>query len=419
MRHPILLRQMGALAPAPPVHKVRFQLPFSKSDRGIMTQKTPLYQAHIGLDAKMVDFGGWDMPLHYGSQLNEHHSVRQDAGIFDVSHMTIVDVKGEEASHYLRYLLANDIAKLDQPGKALYSCMLNDQGGIIDDLIVYFLRPDFYRVVVNAATRDKDLAWMKDQAAPFSVTVERQDLAMIAAQGPLAFNKLSKVLGFSGCIPVIEALKPFEAGVLTIVRQDLTSYIPGDLANFNNSTALFIARTGYTGEDGFEIILPAQDAASFWQQLIDAGFSPCGLGARDTLRLEAALNLYGSDMDDTTTPYEANLAWTVALNGDRDFIGRKALEMQKQNGVSRVLVGLELKERGGILRGHQKVFIKEQGEGEITSGTFSPSLNQSIALARIPVTDEVTCRVEIRGKLYPVQIVKPPFVKRGQRKTSL
>ncbi len=401
-----------------------------------MTQRTSLYQTHIDLAAKMVDFGGWDMPLHYGSQLDEHRSVRENAGIFDVSHMTIVDVSGDKASDYLRYLLANDVAKLDKPGKALYSCMLNEQGGIIDDLIVYLLKPNFYRVIVNAATRDKDLAWMNEQAKSFNLQLaERPDLAMIAAQGPEAFSKLLVVLGDVNA-KELEALRPFYAIQV------------GEL---------FIARTGYTGEDGFEIILPVKNAVSFWQQLIKAGFAPCGLGARDTLRLEAGLNLYGSDMDETTTPYESNLAWTVVLNGDRDFMGRKALETQKQNGVPRALVGLVLHERGGILRGHQKVQVKEQGEGEITSGTFSPTLNKSIALARISVTNkhfptaigfsarresgeppEFTCvnedgetlsqqrrksnccgEVEIRGKLYPVEIIKPPFVKRGQRKSHL
>lgn len=361
-----------------------------------MTQKTPLYQAHKELGAKIVDFGGWDMPLHYGSQLNEHQSVRQNAGIFDVSHMTVVDVSGDKAYDYLRYLLANDVAKLDKPGKALYSCMLNAQGGIIDDLIVYFFSPTSYRVIVNAATRDKDLAWMRAQAEPFSVTLsERDDLAMIAAQGPEAYSKLSIVLGKS-CAENLQVLPPFHA----LQIEDL-----------------FIARTGYTGEDGFEIILPEKEATLFWQKLVEAGFAPCGLGARDTLRLEAGLNLYGSDMDETTTPFESNLAWTVALNDNRDFMGRKALEAQKQTGISRALVGLVLHERGGILRGHQKVQVKEQGEGEITSGTFSPTLNKSIALARIPVTQEDNCSVDIRGKWHPVQIIKPPFVKRGQRKS--
>jgi aminomethyltransferase len=254
-------------------------------------------------------------------------------------------------------------------------------------------------VIVNAATRDKDLAWMNAQAKSFNLPhlAPQSGLAMIAVQGPEAFSKLLVVLGDVNA-KELEALRPFCAIQV------------GEL---------FIARTGYTGEDGFEIILPVKNAVSFWQQLIEAGFAPCGLGARDTLRLEAGLNLYGSDMDETTTPYESNLAWTVVLNGDRDFIGRKALETQKQNGVPRALVGLVLHERGGILRGHQKVQVKEQGEGEITSGTFSPTLNKSIALARIPVTNQTDCTVEIRGKLYPVEIIKPPFVKRGQRKSHL
>jgi aminomethyltransferase len=361
-----------------------------------MTQKTPLHEEHIKLGAKMVDFGGWDMPLHYGSQLNEHQSVRQDAGIFDVSHMTIVDLTGEKSRDYLRYLLANDVEKLEV-GKALYTCMLNEQGGIIDDLIVYFLGQTDYRLVVNASTRDKDLAWMHKQAEPFSVRLtERKDLAMIAAQGPNACAKLAEVMG-----PEFAA----QLAMLPVFH----------VLNFEN---IFVARTGYTGEDGVEIILPATQAPVLWEKLIKAGFAPCGLGARDTLRLEAGLNLYGLDMDEMTTPLESNLSWTVALNGERHFIGRQALETQKEKGLARRLVGLILRERGGILRSHQKVFLGEEaeGEGEITSGTFSPTLSQSIALARIPVTTQDSCFVDIRGKRYPVQIVKPPFVKNGQRK---
>lgn len=364
-----------------------------------MTQKTPLYNEHLKLGAKIVDFGGWDMPLHYGSQLNEHHQVRQNAGIFDVSHMTVVDVNGEKAYEYLRYLLANDVKKLDKPGKALYSCMLNEKGGIIDDLIVYFLGERAYRVVVNASTRDKDLAWMRKQAESFPVELtERRDLSMIAIQGPEACAKLASVLG-SDSIAELQKLPAFHT--LSV----------GDL---------FIARTGYTGEDGVEIILPAEQAPAFWQSLIDAGFAPCGLGARDTLRLEAGLNLYGSDMDEVTTPFESNLTWTVSLNGDRDFMGRQALEMQKQRGVERALIGLISHERGAILRGHQKVYVEGQGEGEITSGSFSPTLDKSIALARIPGHQSdcqgYSCVVDIRGKRYPVEVVKPPFVKHGQRK---
>jgi aminomethyltransferase len=357
-----------------------------------MTQQTPLYQEHLKLGAKIVDFGGWDMPLHYGSQLNEHHFVRKNAGIFDVSHMTVVDVSGSQAFEYLRYLLANDVTKLNEPGKALYSCMLNAKGGVIDDLIVYFIGPGAYRVVVNASTRDKDLAWMMAQAQRFSVELlERRDLAMIAVQGPQACIKLSALLE-SGSAVKLQNLRPFSA--------------------FNDKN-LFIARTGYTGEDGVEIILPVEEAAPFWQNLIDAGFAPCGLGARDTLRLEAGLNLYGSDMDETTTPFESNLSWTVSMKDDRDFIGREALEMQKKTGVPRVLVGLISHERGAILRGHQKIYVEGGGEGEITSGTFSPTLNKSVALGRIPATQQETCMVDIRGKRYPVQIVKPPFIKQS------
>ncbi len=359
-----------------------------------MANRTVLYDQHQLAGAKIVDFAGWDMPLHYGSQLDEHHKVRQDAGIFDVSHMAAVDIKGEQAQAYLRYVLANDVAKLTQPGTAIYGCMLNDQGGIIDDLITYYLAPDYYRLVVNAGTREKDIAWLTKQTQGFKVELNvRTDLAIIAVQGPQARAKAATVF-----LPDVQknsaALKPFQ---------------------FFEHQGWLIARTGYTGEEGLEIMLPAQQAADYWQKFVAAGISPCGLGARDTLRLEAGLNLYGSDMDDTTTPLESNLAWTVALEpANREFIGRTALEKQRQQGVKRTLVGLVLTERG-VLRGHQKVVADGIGEGEITSGTFSPTLGHAIALARVPVNIGSQCQVMIRDKLLPVQVIKPPFVRHGKK----
>lgn len=378
-----------------------------------MTQKTPLYQMHVDAHAKLVDFGGWEMPLHYGSQLEEHKIVRENAGLFDVSHMTIIDVMGEQASDYLRYLLANDIAKLETQGKALYSCMLNEKGGIIDDLIVYFLTPTFYRLVVNAATRDVDLAWLNQQKKSFQVTLnERMDLTMIAAQGPKARHKLTHVFG-TDCGNVIASLKSFHATCLGMTNDGF--YAPE--AKWGQAEAILVACTGYTGEDGFEIIVPNTQAVALWQTLIHVGFTPCGLGARDTLRLEAGLNLYGVDMNETTTPFESNLAWTVALTPpDRDFIGRDALVAQKNAGVSRQLVGFILAERGGVLRGHQTICAGSEKVGEITSGTFSPTLNQSIALARIATTGATHYTVKIRDKIYPVERVKPPFVKREKEK---
>ena len=356
-----------------------------------MTQKTILNATHRALGAKMVDFGGWDMPLNYGSQIEEHHQVRRDAGMFDVSHMTVVDLHGPRTREFLRHLLANSIDKLTKSGKALYSCMLNEKGGVIDDLIVYFLTEDFFRVVVNASTRDKDLAWIEKQAKAFEVKVtERADLSMIAVQGPNAREKVQSLLSAD-----VRA-KAAKLGKFVAVEGD----------------GLFIARTGYTGEDGFEIIVPEANAVSLWNRLKDAGVAPAGLGARDTLRLEAGMNLYGQDMDEDITPWEAGLAWTVSLDEVRDFIGRKALEKQKADGVKRVMVGLIMDDKG-VLRHGQRV-ATPAGDGEILSGGFSPTIGKSIAFARVPAGSDQGLQADIRGRLLPVRVVKYPFVRDGQ-----
>lgn len=358
-----------------------------------MDKKTVLHQTHQAMGARLVPFGGWDMPLHYGSQLDEHHQVRRDAGMFDVSHMTVVDLQGSDARVYLRRLLANDVDRLKVSGKALYSCMLNEQGGVIDDLIVYYLTDEWYRMVVNAGTTEKDLAWLEKQRGGFNLSITpRRDLAMIAVQGPNARAKalslLSSELQKSGA-----ELKPFNA------------VADGDW---------FLARTGYTGEDGFEIMLPAADAPAFWRSLADAGVAPCGLGARDTLRLEAGMNLYGADMDEETTPLEAGLTWTVAWEPeDRQFIGRDSLQEQRTDAEKKRFVGLLLTGRG-VLRNHLKLFSGEVEIGEITSGGFSPTLQRSIALARVSPAIGETCEVEIRGKRVAAQVVKPPFVRNGK-----
>lgn len=356
-----------------------------------MIQKTLYNQTHRDLGAKMVDFGGWDMPIHYGSQIEEHHAVRRDAGMFDVSHMTVIDVHGDGARAYLRKLIANSVEKLKVSGKALYSCMLNEQGGVIDDLIVYYLNDTFYRVVVNASTRDKDLAWMQLQAQGYSVSLnERTDLAMVAVQGPNARAKVISLLSEEAATRVA-ALGKFVAC---------------------DADGLFVARTGYTGEDGFEIMVPEQQAIAFWKKLLDVGVAPCGLGARDTLRLEAGMALYGQDMDETISPYEAGLAWTVALDEGRDFIGRKVLEKQLADGSARQLIGLVLDEKG-VLR-HGQAIYAQSGQGEILSGTFSPSLSKAIALARVPAGELGEVEVDIRGKRFPVRVVKYPFVRDGK-----
>lgn len=357
-----------------------------------MGQRTPLYDLHVALGAKIVDFGGWDMPLHYGSQVEEHHQVRRDCGVFDVSHMTVVDVTGPQAKEYLQRLLANDVERLQVPGKALYSGMLNERGGVVDDLIVY-LGVYGYRVVVNASTRDKDMAWLQAHTEGFDVTLtERADLAMLAVQGPNAREKTADLVTPSRAA-LIRELKPFQG------KAD------GDW---------FIARTGYTGEDGLEIMLPASEAPGFLNDLVGAGIAPAGLGARDTLRLEAGMNLYGQDMDEDVSPLAANMGWTIAWEpAERDFIGRKALEAQKAAGDQPKLVGLVLEERG-VLRAHQVVRVAGIGEGEITSGSFSPTLGKSIALARVPAATGDRAEVEIRGKWYPVRVVQPNFVRHGK-----
>ena len=358
-----------------------------------MGKTTVLFEQHLAAGAKMVDFSGWDMPIHYGSQLQEHKTVRDDAGVFDVSHMTIVDVKGEQAKPFLQYLLANDVSKLKEKGKALYSAMLNEQGGVIDDLIVYNMG-DWYRLVVNCGTREKDLAWMEKQAAGYNVSlIEQPNLAILAIQGPHAIAKVCSISS-SERQAAIQALSVFQ-GV--------------------EDASWFVARTGYTGEEGLEIMLPAEEAVGFWQALLAGGVVPIGLGARDTLRLEAGMNLYGSDMDETVSPLAANMAWTIAWEPkSRDFIGRAALTKQRKNGLKEKMVGLVLDGRG-VLRGHQKVIVADLGEGEITSGSFSPTLGYSIALARVPTGVGQETEVEIRGKRVAVKVVRPPFVRNGKQ----
>lgn len=357
-----------------------------------MGQRTPLFDLHLALGAKLVDFGGWDMPLHYGSQVEEHHQVRRDCGVFDVSHMRVIDVIGSQAKAWLRYLLANDVDRLKNVGRALYSAMLDVSGGIIDDMIVYLTKAG-YRLVVNAATGAKDLAWMQSRLTGFDVElIPRDEMAMLAIQGPQARNKIAELVTSSRA-ELIRQLKPFEG-------QDDGEW--------------FIARTGYTGEDGLEIMLPADQAPSFFNDLVGAGISPIGLGARDTLRLEAGMNLYGQDIDESVSPLVSNIAWSVAWEpAERDFIGRAALQAERAEGAASRLVGLVLEERG-VLRARQVVRIAEIGEGEITSGSFSPTLSKSIALARVPMATGDRAEVEIRGKWYPVRVVQPAFVRHGK-----
>lgn len=354
--------------------------------------RTPLYEQHKLQGGRLVDFGGWELPANYGSQVEEHHAVRNDVGMFDVSHMTVSDITGIDTLPYLSKLLANDVAKIRSTrGKALYSCMLNERGGVIDDLIVYYLDDEHCRIVSNAATNEKDMAWLQQQAKAFSsVSVtEKPDLALIAVQGPKAIDVVKNTL-----------------------KGDVAECV-ADLSRFQGEFVgdMFIGRTGYTGEDGLELIIPSSDVVGVWQQLHESGVAACGLGARDTLRLEAGMALYGNDLDEEHTPKDCGLSWTVAMKDERDFIGRQALEQTAQY----KMIGLVLEQKG-VLRAHQKIIHKGEVIGEITSGTFSPTLEQSIALARINNIDGITVdtplQVMIRSKMLDVRVVKYPFVKK-------
>ena len=357
-------------------------------------RRTPLHALHRSAGAVMIDFAGWSMPLRYGSQIEEHHAVRADAGMFDVSHMTIIDMRDARggnghAQALLRQLIANDVARLDAPGKALYGTLLNEHGGIVDDVIAFRLQ-DRFRVVANAATRERVLSWCTRWAADFAVAVEeRPDLAMVAIQGPAAVKRFVAATGHSGAA----ALQRFQALV---------------------AGTWMIARTGYTGEDGLEVLAPGADAAALWQRLAEGGVRPIGFGARDTLRLEAGLNLYGHDMDETTSPLESNLGWTVAWTPkERAFIGRDALEAQRGAKPAAKLAGLALTQRGVMRRGMR--VATAAGDGVITSGVFAPSLGCSVALARVPRGAAGDAQVTVRGEPKPARLLRPPFWRDGAR----
>ena len=354
-----------------------------------MLKKTCLNSCHIDAGGKMVDFGGWEMPIHYGSQLDEHHWVRESAGMFDVSHMTVIDILGLEAKPFLRKLLANDVDRLKASGQALYSAMLNHEGGVLDDLIVYRLT-EGYRLVVNCATREKDLAWIRACSEAFEVVVATPaQLSILAVQGPEALSILQSVLDPAQA-RLLSQLAVFESGFV------------GDW---------FFARTGYTGEQGAEIILPNAGAEALWQALLAGGVRPIGLGARDTLRLEAGMNLYGNDMDEGVSPLACNMAWTVVHN-DRNFIGEAAVQAARAARVQPRLIGVILKERG-VPRVHYPVYSGDACVGALTSGAFSPTLQSGIGFARVSTTTQPMF-VEIRGKRLPLEPVSLPFVRHGK-----
>lgn len=358
-----------------------------------MTKKTSLYEEHVKSGAKFISFAGWMMPLHYGSQIKEHLEVRQNVGVFDVSHMTIIDLLGTGCRAFLRLLLTIDIDKL-KVGQAGYALLLNHHAGIIDDLIVYYFGPDRFRLIFNASTHDTILAWLSRYAHDMAVGIqERVDLAMIAIQGPKAKEKLLPLLS-SSAMDTTSTLGMFEST---------------EVENW------FIARTGYTGEDGYEVILPHQDMKVLWQKLIHAGVQPCGLGARDSLRIEAGLLLHGQDMNEEVSPLECGLDrfvdWEPSL---REFVGKGALEIQKRLGIKKKMVGLLLLDKG-ILRSHQKIITDNNLEGYVTSGTFSPILNASIGFGRVPSGEaQGLVKIEMRDKLIRAKIVEPRFIKRGK-----
>ena len=357
-----------------------------------MGLRTPLYDMHLALGAKMVDFNGWDMPLHYGSQVEEHHHVRNECGVFDISHMSIFDIHGGQAQAFLQHLLSNDVALLDTAGRAQHSLLLNEQGGVIDDVMA-FRTDSGYRLVSNAVTRERVQNWLEQHAQTFASTVTwRNDLCLFSIQGPLTRERLASILS-STRANLIKNLKHLETAV------------DGDW---------LISCLGYTGEDGIEIMLPAKQAIDFINELVGAGITPIGIGARDTLRLEAGFNLYGLEINEQVSPLIANMDDLICWQPpSRDFIGRSALQAQRESGITEKLVGLVLEERG-VLRAGQPVRIDKQITGMITSGSFSPTLGKAIALARVPMHTGDRGEVEIRRKWFPVRIVKPRFVRAGK-----
>lgn len=359
-----------------------------------MTKQTFLHDKHVALGARMVDFAGWDMPVQYTSIIDEHKTVREAVGLFDVSHMGEVIVYGEDALPYLNKLVPQDVTKLVD-SKAVYCQLTNKQGGIIDDLIIYKLEDKKYLIIANASRIDEDLNWMVRNKCGFDVSIvnESHNYSLLAVQGPKACE-LIKSLG-------VNELPPF----FSIKR--------GELFNIN----LWISRTGYTGEDGVEVMVRNEFSEYLWDKLLDAGkefgIKPIGLGARDTLRLEAALHLYGNDLDENTTPIEAGLAWSVCKNKTEDYNGKAKIEEQLKNGVEKKLIGLKMLDKS-IARHGYEVFYNNEKIGIVTSGGISPIRGDNIALAYIKNLDNLavgsTIQISIREKLHDAEIVKRPFV---------
>lgn len=360
-------------------------------------KRTPLYEQHKALGARFVDFGGWEMPVQYTSILEEHQAVRTRAGLFDVSHMGEFKIEGESAQAFLQYLVPNDVGRLTVQ-QALYTQLCLPNGNTIDDLLVYRLTEDHYMLVVNAANIEKDLAWVKKQADAFpnvSVIDQSATTALLALQGPAAQD----------------ILQPFTAANLAEIDY---YHATADLVDGVNC---IISRTGYTGEDGFELYCPSVDAVKLWNDLLDAGkpqgLQPAGLGARDTLRLEAGYCLYGHELDEDTNPLEARLGWTIKFKKG-DFIGHDALAQVKAQGPRRLLVGIELLERG-VPRGGYAIYQQDRQIGALTSGSPGPTVGKNIGMGYVEAAQAVAGQqvyIDIRGKRVAAQIVGLPFYKR-------
>ncbi|MFK2824346.1 glycine cleavage system aminomethyltransferase GcvT [Bacillus sp. B190/17] len=362
-------------------------------------KRTPLFELYKQYGAKTIDFGGWELPVQFSSIKEEHEAVRTKAGLFDVSHMGEITVKGKDALAFLQKMMTNDLSKL-QPDRAMYTIMCNEQGGTIDDLLVYMLAEEDYLLVVNAANTEKDFQWLKEHGTgEVQINNVSQDWAQLAIQGPAAESILQKLV----------------AGV---DLQDIKSFAFRQHVSINGAHAL-VSRTGYTGEDGFEIYSQSGDAGKIWKDLLEAGeeegLVPCGLGARDTLRFEANLALYGQELSEDISPIEAGLGFAVKTNKE-EFIGLTALKEQKENGSKRKLIGLEMIDRG-IPRHGYPVFSGEEAAGHVTTGTQSPTLKKNIGLALVKAELAVPDQelfVEIRGKKLAAKTVKPPFYKRSK-----
>ncbi|MDC0207743.1 glycine cleavage system aminomethyltransferase GcvT [Pseudomonadota bacterium] len=350
--------------------------------------KTPLHNAHIQLGAKMVNFSNWEMPISYSSLIKEHNAVRNAAGIFDVSHMSVFDFDGGNQIAFFKKIFANDIKKIYKNNKAIYGALLNEEGGILDDLIIYHANNKF-RLVSNCSTREQNKQWLEKYAVEFGVKVmERSDMGILAIQGPDALNKIMEI-------------KEIDAQVNTL--PSFGCMFEGDK---------LYARTGYTGEDGLELIVPTQDINHLWDQALELGCTPIGLGARDTLRLEAGLNLYGNDMTINNHPYESNLGWTIDMSDkNREFIGKNALLSIDQS-KSQKIVGIILQDKGVLRSGYE--ITHEQGKGVVLSGSYSPTLQSSIGLARVDQGYKENGKVMIRNKVLNIDFVSPRFLGQGK-----